>query len=581
MIRNKILTVAAACALLAGATSCGDDFLDEKLYSSYGTDVTDANAKVLAMYYKVGQILGYSDQQGYAGIWQDGTDVGAPGDVQGVEIPFYQYGSLDSQNAGVSYLWKQLYSIINCANILINDENLTKATDATQKGYLGEAYFFRAWAYEQLVTGWGKVPLLTSSITTPASDFTRAEISEVNKVIESDLTNAIDDLPEVTAYSTANQSRVNKDAARMLAAQSYLRIGFMCGGGDTYYNKAVSVCNNIISNPAYSLIKERYGAYTSSETGDYYHDMFRYGNQRRSQGNTEAIWTYEMEYDANVSGGTINAPQQRRNWVAAFHKLSGQMVNADSIGGRGNGRLRLSNYVKYGIFEDGDIRNSNFNIRRQMYCNAPALANTPLTVYVDAKGWKVSQDTPGATARVLHLGDPAVWAITDTLNVMYPHTTKWGGYDPTDDFGWALVKDFPMMRFAEAYLLRAEAYVRLNKTSEAAADINVLRDRAFQDYRELPGRAEAGKVSASDMTIDFILDERIRELVGEENRRFTLMRTGELANRVEMMTTKWAEGTDSKKITGFDKTKNILLPIPLTEIQLNKDASLEQNPGYN
>lgn len=43
---------------------------------------------------------------------------------------------------------------------------------------------------------------------------------------------------------------------------------------------------------------------------------------------------------------------------------------------------------------------------------------------------------------------------------------------------------------------------------------------------------------------------------------------------------KWAEGTESKKITGFDASKHTLLPIPLSEIQLNKDADLQQNPGY-
>lgn len=82
----------------------------------------------------------------------------------------------------------------------------------------------------------------------------------------------------------------------------------------------------------------------------------------------EAIWTFEMEYNRDVNGGTIDNPQQRRNWVPAFHKLDG-MVNADSIGGRGNGRLRISNFVKYGLYEKGDIRNSNYNIRRVMWYN--------------------------------------------------------------------------------------------------------------------------------------------------------------------------------------------------------------------
>jgi hypothetical protein len=163
---------------------------------------------------------------------------------------------------------------------------------------------------------------------------------------------------------------------------------------------------------------------------------------------------------------------------------------------------------------------------------------------------------------------------------MYPHTTKWGGYDPTDDFGWALIKDWPLMRLADAYLLRAEARIQQNNAAGAAEDINVLRDRAFKQYRAETGNADAGKVTAAQMNMDFLLDERIRELVGEENRRYTLCRTGKLAERVKMIMDHWAEGTESKKITGFDASKHCLLPIPLSEIQLNKDADLQQNPGY-
>lgn len=569
-LRNILITTLAAGSLMMGLNSCDDSFLDEKMYSSYSTEnMTDTNAKVLGLYYKVGGLLGYSDQQGYLGCWQDGTDVGAPGDIQGVEEPFYNYTALDSENGGVSVLWNSLYSIINASNIIIADQN-------AEAKYLGEAHFFRAWAYEQLVTGWGGVPLLTESIATPSTAFTRTSVEEINKVINEDLTYAIANLPSVTPLGQAidklTQSRVNKDAARIVAATAYLRQGKAAD--------AVTVITPTITEGNYTLVSQRYGVHLADD-GDYYSDMFRYGNQRRSQGNTENIWTFEMEYDSDVPGGTIGAPQQRRNWVAAFHKLSGQMVNADSIGGRGNGRLRLSNYVKYGVFkEEGDIRNSNFNIRRKLYCNNANLKTTPMTVWVDANGFRVADNAAGSTERVLHYGDEAVWTYGDTLNVMYPHTTKWGGYDPRDDFGWALVKDFPMMRFAEAYLLRAEANIVLGKTAEAAADINVLRDRAFAAYREQTGNVNAGKVEASQMNIDFLLDERIRELVGEENRRFTLMRTGKLTERVNMMVKHYPETTPSKSIRGFDANKHCLLPIPLSEIQLNKDADLTQNPGY-
>ena len=556
-----------SCTLAAVNSACSDSYLDEKMYSNYGSDVTDVDSKINGLHYYVGQILGWSDKQGYAGIWQDGTDVGAPGDIQGVERAFFKYGELNSENEGVKYLWKQMFRIVSEANIIINDE--VNGTDAQR----AEAHFFRAYAYNQLVTGWGDLPLLTEPVTTPHTDFVRVPKAEIDAVIEKDLDFAVANLPEVGSLTTP--SRICKDAARMLAAEAFLRMGYQ-QSNSSYYEKAEKVITPTITEGRFKLIQERYGKYQDEKAGDYYADMFRYGNQRRSQGNTEVIWLFEMENNASTPNGTIDNPQHRRNWVPAFHKIAG-MQNADSIGGRGNGRLRLSNYVKYGLYTDGDIRNSNSNIRRVMYYNKIGWAGA--TYKINKDGYICQEGEAVDKTVTVGLGDRVYVSVKDTLAILYPHTTKWGGYDPKDDFGYALVKDFPMMRLGEAYLLRAEARVRLNNNSGAAEDINVLRDRAFKDARLTD--PEAGKVTASQMNIDFILDERIRELVGEENRRFTLMRTGELANRVNMMMTKWAESTPEKAIDGFDAKKHILLPIPLTEIQLNKDADLQQNPYYD
>ena len=556
-LRNIIYSALAVSALTL--TSCSDSYLDEKMYSSYGTDVEDVNAKVIGLHYKFAALWGWSDQQGFTGCWQDGTDVGAPGDTQGVEVPFFQYGSLNAENGGVSHLWTSLYSIINSANIIINTENVDPAGKA-------EAEFFRAYAYNLLVTLWGPVPLITESKAVPRTDFTRNAVAEVDAVIAADLNDAIANLPEVD--KTITQNRINKDCARILAGEAFNRMG--------KYAEAEAAVTATINSGNYKLISERYGKYLA-DAGDYYSDMFRWHNQRRSEGNTEGIWVFQMEYERDVTGGTIAAPQQRRNWVAGFHKLTDFMVNADSLGGRGNGRLRLSNYVKYGVYkEEGDIRNSNHNIRRVLYANKP---NVNINIWVK-DGYRVPEGTAGATQVNVKTGDRAYWTTADTLNTMYPHTTKWGGYDPTDDFGWALIKDWPLMRLADAYLLRAEARIQQNNAAGAAEDINVLRDRAFKQYRAETGNADAGKVTAAQMNMDFLLDERIRELVGEENRRYTLCRTGKLAERVKMIMDHWAEGTESKKITGFDASKHCLLPIPLSEIQLNKDADLQQNPGY-
>ncbi|WP_321290301.1 RagB/SusD family nutrient uptake outer membrane protein [uncultured Sunxiuqinia sp.] len=76
--------------------------------------------------------------------------------------------------------------------------------------------------------------------------------------------------------------------------------------------------------------------------------------------------------------------------------------------------------------------------------------------------------------------------------------------------------------------------------------------------------------------MDFILDERARELFTEENRRITLMRTGTLIERAKLNTDSSIKGT----ISGLDP-KLLLLPIPLSEIQRNKDVQWDQNPGYN
>ena len=543
-------------------TSCSESYLDEKMYSSYGTDVEDVEAKVIGLHYKYADLWGWSDQQGFAGCWQDGTEVGAPGDTQGVEVPFFQYGSLNSENGGVNKLWTSLYSMINRANIIINTEGVDPAAKA-------EAEFFRAYSYNMLVTLWGDVPLLTESKAEPRTDFTRNAVSEIDAVIASDLNDAMTNLPEVD--KTKTQNRINKDCARILAGEAFNRMG--------KYAEAEAAVTATINSGNYKLITERYGKYLA-DAGDYYSDMFRWHNQRRSEGNTEGIWVFQMEYERDVTGGTINAPQQRRNWVAAFHKLTDFMVNADSIGGRGNGRLRLSNYVKYGVFEKGDIRNSNHNIRRILYANKADVNKEISVKEINGFMYRVDDGTDGAKKVTVKTGDRCYWTVKDTLAVMYPHPTKWGGYDPTDDFGWSLVKDWPLMRLADAYLLRAEARINQGNTTGAAEDINVLRDRAFKEYRAESGNAEAGKVTAAQMNIDFLLDERIRELVGEENRRYTLCRTGKLAERVKMMMDKWAEGTESKMITGFDASKHTLLPIPLSEIQLNKDAELKQNPGY-
>lgn len=125
-----------------------------------------------------------------------------------------------------------------------------------------------------------------------------------------------------------------------------------------------------------------------------------------------------------------------------------------------------------------------------------------------------------------------------------------------------------MFRLSETYLLRAEAYIGLGDKDKAAADINVVR-----------ARAHAKLVDASKVDIDYLLDERMRELGIEEKRRLTLMRMGKLYDRVMKCNPYYANPKTNGDGLGMQKTYE-LWPIPQSAIEANNGAVLEQNPGY-
>jgi len=541
MKKYSTILVSVSVLIIAFA-SCKKNYLDEKPYSSYTpltlTDSLGFEASVVGLYNYESTILTYSSAQGWPSVWQVGTDVAnATANQQGIEVPYYNYAQLTSTDGAASYIWGKYYSMINNANIIIDGVESPSTTQISQVGknaFAAEAKFFRAYAYNNLATLFGKVPLIIHTITAPKTDFVRASLDAVNAQIVSDLTFAISNLADLSAGTGKLNSqgkpvgRANKYMAMQLLAEVYLRMG----KNDLAEQQAQAVINS----GKFSLIKARYGV-RAGGAGDYYSDMFVYGNERRAQGNSEAIWVLEQENPSTVVGGNTDAAQQRRVWGAAYYNISG-LVICDSLGGRSIGRLRLSNWVLYGLYPTGDMRNSQYSIRRRYYYN---------------------DVTKPAT-----FGQQVPFTGPDTLYKICPSTTKWGAYDPNDVFGYAMIKDFMMMRLGETYLLLAEAQVKQGKTADAATSINVLRTRA-----------NAPQVTSDQMTINFVLDERARELIGEENRRMTLMRTGTLVERSLRL-----NSNDVQHPTTGLAAKNLLLPIPLSEIQLNKDAVLEQNPGY-
>lgn len=531
--------------LAVGATqlfsACKKNYLEEELYSSYSpvtlTDSLGFEASAVGLYNHLSTFFSYSDPQGWPSVWHAGTDIAfvPPSQKQGIEVPYYDYNQLINTDGAASFTWGWCYRMINNANIIIKnaeDPGLTGMSDANKKSLNGEARFFRAYAYNILATCFGGVPIQREPLTKPKTDFVRAPLDSVNSLIIEDLLYAAGNLPEPGAFGSRTNAngkptaRANKYQAMQLLAEVYIRAGKPA--------LAEAQCDAIINSGKFALNNTRFGI-KSTQAGDPFNDMFWYGNQRRYQGNKEAIWVMEQENPSSIPGGITNNPQQRRNWGAAYYQISGMKL-CDSLGGRGIARMRLTNWVIYDLYETGDMRNSQYNLRRKFYYNNPTSA-----LY----------------------GQQVPYTGADTVFKICPHTTKWYEFNPNDEFGFAMIKDFILMRLGETYLLKAEAQLNQGNTSGAATTINVLRTRA-----------NASQVTGSQITLDFILDERARELLAEENRRMTLMRTGKLVTRTTAYNTQTIN-----PVLGIS-SKNLLLPIPLSEINLNKDAVLEQNPGY-
>jgi hypothetical protein len=128
-------------------------------------------------------------------------------------------------------------------------------------------------------------------------------------------------------------------------------------------------------------------------------------------------------------------------------------------------------------------------------------------------------------------------------------------------------RDAFVIRLPEMYLIAAEASLKLQLPEDAATYINEVRKRAA-----LPGQAAAMQITAADVTLDFILDERAREFAGEQMRWFDLKRTGKLISRVQLYNPE-----AGPNIKDYHQVR----PIPLTQLDAitNKDQ-FKQNPNY-
>lgn len=428
----------------------------------------------------------------------------------------------------VEYFWNWVYrDVLPRANIIIEYAERPEAVwadDAEKNAIVAEARFFRAFGHNILANLYGGVPIVQQVFTEPKLDFVRSTREEVLAFVAEDLEFAAEWLPETASLP----GRITKAAANHLLAEVYISLG--------RYDDAISRASAVIDGGIHSLMTTRFGS-RADEPGDVYADLFRTGNQNLGE-NTETIWALQVEPITVPGGGQYRAV---RYWNPNFPAIRDPNNEAglqftDSTN-RPQGFIRGTHHLYQTVWnaDPDDMRNSRFNIRRTITYNLPSSAFFGQIV------------------------DPATAINIDTVRNYWPFLTKAEGESQLGPFTGFVEKDIYMMRLAETYLLRAEAYLMKGELQSAADDINVIR-----------ARANAEPATAAQMNIDYILDERMRELTLEEPRRLTLARTGTLVDRVRRYSNFSVNVRDHHRF----------FPIPQTAIDANINAELEQNPGY-
>lgn len=214
--------------------------------------------------------------------------------------------------------------------------------------------------------------------------------------------------------------------------------------------------------------------------------------------------------------------------------------------------------VGYGVMKKSDVTGSISSLKSK------DLTSVPTSNVLEAMQGKI------AGLDMTKSDGEAGSALNFTLrgNRWFIEMHKHADHTRSEAFERSSRRDAFVIRLSEMYLIAAEAEMLNNNMPMAVKYMNDLRIK-----RAYPGHEEEMKVSANDMNIDFILDERARELVGEQLRWFDLKRTGKLVEYVK----RW--NPDAKDNI---KDYHILRPIPQTQLDaISNKTDFLQNAGYN
>jgi len=453
----------------------------------------------------------------------------------------------------ITSTWNNFYIAINACNAVISrGPGIPGLDEELRNRRVAEARFLRGLYYFILVQTFGPVHLSLEETQGVVTTAQRAPLATIYEAIVADLSYAVDNLlPVADQYG-----RATKPAAQHLLAKVYLTRGWSEAKAPDDFANAALLAEQVINDSKHQLLED-------------FASVFAIGTGEQ---NDEVI--FSVQYGQNVlTNGAGN--QTHLHFVPKYDILPGMKRDVEL--GRPFSYLRPTDFSLNELYKLGpDAREEKTFIRLYR-------TNNPGTYTIHGR-----QVT-------LQMGDTAIFfpkteltpeeVLATNYSVFPPSKVDEGNFptlrkhlDPNrPDLNYeAGSRDFIVMRLAETYLIAAEAYLMAGQPEKALPFINAVRRRAAawgKNPEETASNKVAMEVGVSDLSIDFILDERGRELSGECLRWFDLTRTGKLLERVK---------AHNELAAANIKEYHVLRPIPQSQIDRTDggNAAFPQNEGY-
>ena len=545
MSRRTIALLSATLLSLAGCVDLNEDLISGLANQPYPTpDVFQA--LVNASYEPLRSF--YAQERGFT-LTEFGTDIYTEGSDGSYKFVNEYTAQLNPDVDFIRDTWADFYRAINTANTAIAEAPTVQMDSSLKTQRVAEVRFLRALYYFDLVQMYGPLTLKFDPTTTPTNEATRAPVDTVYDAIINDLKFAEANLPAVAK----DYGRATKGAAQHLLSKVYLtRLRDADSAADEVAKKqagdfanAADYAQRVINSGQYALLP-RFG------------DLFTFGNEK----NAEVIWSVQFTNDPLTTG---NGNQGHLFFLMEYDVLPG--MQRDIANGRPFKRFRPTTFF-LGLFDRTKDSRYQSQFTRVWY------ANNAATIPKDSLG-----------APKFQLGDTAVYVSatdSDTVLVRTKPPKPYRVYTPrtysnrifpslnkfADPFRLSVndvrgSRDFVVARLAETYLIAAEALLRDGRATDALPYINAVRQRAA-----IPGHE--AEMELTQLTLDDVLNERARELAGEMQRWFDLVRTHTLVSRVR------AYNPDGgPNIQPY----HALRPIPRTQMD-GTTCCYTQNPGY-